>query len=652
MHVKRDMKKIVKFLVLDCKCDPTIADMKRGVTGLHLAALNNHLSIVKFLCSLPNVSPDVKDKGKRSPLHLAAANNNSDIIHYLVSEHKCNMSAKDSSGITPANLVTLKSDVLDNLQDNMDSYDLTTTLLQGGNWLESTLRNNPQNFTVRRLAVSGDCAALKSLIESSKDRSSLLKSKGPNGETILHNAAFAGNLEVVKYLVKECKCDLNLKDFDGHTPLHNSAHNGHIGVVRFLCSCEGIMLSQHDKHGRTPLHYAAQNDHLKVVQCLVGDYNCGDVMHEDKNHVTPFQLSADAGNFDIFKYLVAHSSCNPHHKDKNGRTALHGASQNGHPEIAKYLVNHCKCDPMETDSAHGVNSVHLAASGGSLELIKFYSSLNGCDFNSKSRDGGRVPLHQASQHGHYDIISFLLEKYRGKISVMQGDENGVTPFHLAAYNGHVNILHLFMKQPNVNPDQKDRNGRTAVHCASQEGQLDVIKLLVNDLSCSVASKDKNNVTPANLAAANGHVEVLRILACKDAKTVHFKDKHHRTPLHYACQNGHLEVVKVLVEEFNCNMNERDKLVTPRQLAGIVGHRDIVEYFDRVSGGKRASFYDNCSNNNLHLCYTFDYQDSNQMPNSDLHDMLQNIARYVNSSSTRIGKSFIIVIKSIWVHLSY
>lgn len=69
-------------------------------------------------------------------------------------------------------------------------------------------------------------------------------------------------------------------------------------------------------------------------------------MKEDKTKVTPFQLSAEAGNVAIFKCLVNHPACNVHHRDDNGRTALHCASQNGHFEIAQHLVSKCKCDPM------------------------------------------------------------------------------------------------------------------------------------------------------------------------------------------------------------------------------------------------------------------------------------------------------------------
>ena len=517
-------------------------------------------------------------------MHVAALNENSNIYQYLVSTHKCDTSAKDFVGLTPANLLDVKKgtksvhDVLRHLHPNSLSKalcDLRGDLLEG---------TNHNDASITQLATIGNLRAFKKRIESSPDRAKLVQAKGPNGETLIHDAAFAGNTDIVEYLVNSCNSDFNLQDSNGHSPLHNAAHNGQTGVVQFLCSCPGILLSQHDEHKRTPLHYAAQNDHFDVVKCLVEDYNCGDVMHEDKTGVTPFQLSAEAGNFAIIKFLAVHPTCNPQHKDAKGRTALHGASQNGHVEVGLYLVNHCKCDPMDTDSAYGVNSIHLVASSGCLELLKFYTTLKGCSLRCKSNLGGRTPFHQATQHGHYQIILFLLEEHSDEVSVMESDNNGVTPFHLAAFNGHMDILLLFLKQHNVKPEQTDGNGRNAVHCGSQEGHLQVVKLLVDKHSCSVSTKDRANVTPLHLAAGNGHSEVARFLGSRDPSLVEVRDGNQCIALHYACQHGHQDVVKVLVEELKSRTDAKDLLgATPCQVARINGHSEIVQYLSGRQG---------------------------------------------------------------------
>ena len=54
------------------------------------------------------------------------------------------------------------------------------------------------------------------------------------GNTALHLASANGFLEVVKYLINELHCDLNVKNKSLSTPLIWAAYNGHKKVVEFL----------------------------------------------------------------------------------------------------------------------------------------------------------------------------------------------------------------------------------------------------------------------------------------------------------------------------------------------------------------------------------------------------------------------------------
>jgi ankyrin repeat protein len=72
-----------------------------------------------------------------------------------------------------------------------------------------------------------------------------------------------------------------------------------------------------------------------------------------------------------------------------------------------------------------------------------------------------------------------------------------------------------------------------------------------------------------------------------------KDKHQRIALHYACQGGHQEVVRVLVGELKSRTDTKDKLgSTPRQIALLNGHSNIVKYLSEASGegSEEVSFF--------------------------------------------------------------
>ena len=51
---------------------------------------------------------------------------------------------------------------------------------------------------------------------------------------LLHIAALSGNIDKVKYFIKECKCDTNLLNEAGRTALFHVCQNGNLEVVKYL----------------------------------------------------------------------------------------------------------------------------------------------------------------------------------------------------------------------------------------------------------------------------------------------------------------------------------------------------------------------------------------------------------------------------------
>ena len=118
-----------------------------------------------------------------------------------------------------------------------------------------------------------------------------------------------GNLDIVKYLIEQCHCDVNIQDEDGGTALHYACVTGHLNIVKYLveeCHCDVDIQSE---KGRTALIFACENGHLNIV-----------------------------------KYLVEECHCNVDIQDKNGKTALHYACMDDYLDIdiVKYLVEKCK----------------------------------------------------------------------------------------------------------------------------------------------------------------------------------------------------------------------------------------------------------------------------------------------------------------------
>ena len=98
----------VKHLTVDRNCDPAVRNNKNA-TPLHIAALNGHYDVVRFLISELNCVPNIQDWKdiNRTPLHLAAENGHLHIVKYLIEERRCNPSCQDTDKVTPLFLASM-----------------------------------------------------------------------------------------------------------------------------------------------------------------------------------------------------------------------------------------------------------------------------------------------------------------------------------------------------------------------------------------------------------------------------------------------------------------------------------------------------------------------------------------------------------------
>lgn len=84
-----------------------------------------------------------------------------------------------------------------------------------------------------------------------------------SGRSALHTAAQANATSVVKYLVNELQCDINLEDVWHQTPLFLAVREGHIAMTELLLQLGAKQTS--DGHKRNLLDIAQQFDHQHLV---------------------------------------------------------------------------------------------------------------------------------------------------------------------------------------------------------------------------------------------------------------------------------------------------------------------------------------------------------------------------------------------------
>uniref|UniRef100_A0A1X7SPG4 Uncharacterized protein n=1 Tax=Amphimedon queenslandica TaxID=400682 RepID=A0A1X7SPG4_AMPQE len=178
-----------------------------------------------------------------------------------------------------------------------------------------------------------------------------------DGWTVLHFAV--KHIDVVKYLINECNCDIMATAKDGSVPfLHYVASKGLLDVLKCMVMNinDHIMDKQyHDTNGRTVLHRAVK--HIDVVKYLINECNC-DIMTTDSYGNTILHYTASEGSLGVMKYLINTDHCNPMTTNNSGQTVIYLAVK--HINVVQYLINECNCDMMVRD-IYGQTPLHYAA---------------------------------------------------------------------------------------------------------------------------------------------------------------------------------------------------------------------------------------------------------------------------------------------------
>uniref|UniRef100_A0A1X7T5I8 Uncharacterized protein n=2 Tax=Amphimedon queenslandica TaxID=400682 RepID=A0A1X7T5I8_AMPQE len=233
---------------------------------------------------------------------------------------------------------------------------------------------------------------------------------------------------VTKYHFDPHKLYYRLYQYDDESCLYTAAKGNHIDIVEYLikeCRCDPMKTTT-KYHSVPVLHYVASKGLLDVLKCIINECNC-DIMVTDIDGVPFLHYVAREGLLDVLKFMVMNINghiMDKQYRDTNGRTVLHCAVK--HIDVVKYLINECNCDIMTPDK-NGVPVLHYVASEGLLDVLKYIvMNINGHIMDKQYHDtNGRTVLHCAVKH--IDVVKYLINECN--CDIMTPDKNGVPALH-------------------------------------------------------------------------------------------------------------------------------------------------------------------------------------------------------------------------------
>lgn len=259
--IKGELHKAVKQgdievarLLLEQGADVNATDSQHD-SPLHKAVERGHIELVRLLLDKgANVNANYEYDNYEyslSPIHNAAYKGHLEIARLLL-EQGADVNATACNGNSPLHFAAEHGYV-----------ELARLLLDKGADVNAT--DKEDNTPFRLAILNHHTEVVKLLIDQVNNGSN--EETSYNSNSLLHDAAFPGNKEVVKLLIEK-GADINARDGSGNTLLHKAALNGYLEIVQLLLS-QGANVHAKNKNKDTASELAVEQDNLELAKILI-----------------------------------------------------------------------------------------------------------------------------------------------------------------------------------------------------------------------------------------------------------------------------------------------------------------------------------------------------------------------------------------------
>ena len=266
--VKNGCFDVIEMIIAEEDIDVINTRDEDGVTPIHIAVALKNYDMVSFLIE-NNANVNIRNNTGDMPLHYAVALNECDIIELLLT-NGADANALAGGYMSPLHWAAYL--------DYLDAVDIL--IRHGADVNVIGAENSPIHFAaqrgnlrvIQRLVDAGaivDCEIQRHFSSMHESARSFAENGVSQKEWIrppLHDAAYAGHIEVVKFLIKQ-GANLNSQDAINMTPMHNASAAGNIEIVKLLVSLDAY-INPVNCENKTPLDYAKDKNQTPVIDYL------------------------------------------------------------------------------------------------------------------------------------------------------------------------------------------------------------------------------------------------------------------------------------------------------------------------------------------------------------------------------------------------
>lgn len=219
------------------------------------------------------------------------------------------------------------------------------------------------------------------------------------GETPLCVAAFFGQVQVVKLLLRAPTIKVNLSDAQGWTPLHYAVYVNNEEIVLRLLKAKCNRRS-YDLVGRTPVDIAIEKGYNLIASLVEAD-----------PYIVHIHDMCEAGKIQLVVALLK-QGCPPTYRDerpgKLHQTPLMAACNRDQIEVVRLLLRYeAVIEDFNAQDDMGLTALMRAAKVGALDITALLLN-NGCDRNIRDRKG-LAAKDYAARHSFTSMFQFMMQ---------------------------------------------------------------------------------------------------------------------------------------------------------------------------------------------------------------------------------------------------
>ena len=500
-----------------------------GFTAVLHAADEGNLDVLKLLQSNGASINHVSTNGTNGIISASMGTGSCETVMWLI-EQGIDVNHCDKDGFTAVHRAAQGGhlDLLKLLQINVANI--------------HQVSSNGTNAIISALWGTGSCETVMWLIEQGVN----VNHCDIDGFTGVHDAAYKGNLDVLKILDSSGAniCQVNSNGIN--SIMSASMGTGSCETVRWLLE-QGVDVNHSNKHGFTAVHCAAEKGNLDVLKLLHSNgANIDQVTIGDMNSI--MSASQGTGSCETVRWLVG-QGVDVNHSDKDGFTAVHYAAEKDNLDVLKLLHN--SGANIHQVNRNGIISLMSASLGtGSCDTVRWLLE-QGVDVNHSNKDGFTA-VHYAAEKGNLDVLKLLHSK---RANITQVSSEGINAIMSVSLSNGDCVTAKWLIDHGLEKSQCTNNGVTAIHFAARMNHISLLKLLKQH-SFDINSLDvqKNDALIWNTFGKGDKMIVQWLI--NEGLDANYSNIHGNCALHFASYFGMLLVVQMLCS-MGANINNQN-----------------------------------------------------------------------------------------------